>query len=49
MKLYTYCLRNDTGAAPNPYGELCTLALSKPVMRRRVEVGDWVYGLAYQK
>ena len=46
MKLFTYCLRRDTGAAPNPFGGYCTLALTKPVLRRNAEVGDWIVGLA---
>ncbi|MCB0357317.1 MAG: hypothetical protein KDD40_09935, partial [Bdellovibrionales bacterium] len=46
MRLFTYCLRNDCGASPNPYGGYCTLALTKPVIRRTAEVGDWVVGLA---
>lgn len=46
MKLFTYCLRNDFGASPNPYGGFCTLALTKPIIRRSAEVGDWIVGLA---
>ena len=46
MRLFTYCLRNDCGASPNPFGGFCTLALTKPVIRRTAEVGDWVVGLA---
>jgi hypothetical protein len=46
MKLYTYCIRNDCGASPNPYGGLCSLALTKPVIRRSAKVGDWIAGLA---
>jgi hypothetical protein len=45
MKLYSYCLRVDDGAAPNPYWDTCTLAICKPVIRRKAAVGDWVVGL----
>lgn len=46
MRLFTYCLRNDFGVSPNPFGGYCTLALTKPVIRRTAEVGDWIAGLA---
>lgn len=45
MKLYTYCLRYDTGAAPNPFWGVCTLAICKPAIRRTAEVGDWIVGI----
>jgi hypothetical protein len=45
MKLYTYCLRYDSGAAPNPYWGICTLAICKPAIRRTAEIGDWIVGL----
>lgn len=45
MKLYTYCLRIDDGAAPNPYWGICTLAICKPAIRRTASVGDWIVGL----
>jgi hypothetical protein len=45
MKLYSYCLRFDDGAAPNPYWGICTLAICKPAIRRTANVGDWVVGL----
>ncbi len=34
----------DTGFAPNPFWEYCTLATCKPRIRRRAEVGDWIIG-----
>ena len=46
MKLFTYCIRNDCGASPNPYGGYCTLALTKPIIRQQAEIGDWVVALA---
>ncbi len=42
MRLFTYCITYDTGAAPNPFWGLCTLAICKPVIRRVANVGDWV-------
>jgi hypothetical protein len=45
MKLYSYCLRYDDGAAPNPFWGLCTLAICKPAIRRTAQRGDWVVGL----
>ncbi|MCC5666380.1 hypothetical protein LC653_21285 [Nostoc sp. CHAB 5784] len=44
MRLFSYCLRYDDGAAPNPFWELCTLAVCKPVIRRVASIGDWVLG-----
>jgi hypothetical protein len=43
-KIYSYVLRYDEGAAPNPFGNVCTLAICKPVIRRAASVGDWVVG-----
>jgi hypothetical protein len=45
MRLFSYCIPVDDGAAPNPYFEVCTLAICKPVIRRVAEVGDWVVGV----
>jgi hypothetical protein len=45
MMLYSYCLRFDDGAAPNPYWGICTLVICKPAIRRKASVGDWVVGL----
>ncbi|HET6455801.1 MAG TPA: hypothetical protein VFI02_15465 [Armatimonadota bacterium] len=42
--LFTYCLRYDDGAAPNPYWGVCTLAVCKPVIRRIAKIGDWIVG-----
>ena len=44
MTLYSYCLRFDDGAAPNPYWGTCTLAICKPAIRRTAQKGDWVVG-----
>jgi hypothetical protein len=45
MTLYSYCLRYDTGAAPNPFWGVCTLVICKPAIRRTAKEGDWVVGL----
>lgn len=45
MRLFSYCIPVDDGAAPNPYWGTCTLAICKPVIRRVAEVGDWVAGV----
>lgn len=42
--LWTYRLRYDNGAAPNPFGGTCTLVICKPRIRRNAAVGDWVAG-----
>jgi hypothetical protein len=43
--LYSYCLRYDDGAAPNPYCDVCTLVICKPAIRRVAQPGDWIVGL----
>jgi hypothetical protein len=43
-KIYSYVLKIDDGAAPNPFGGVCTLTICKPVIRRKSSVGDWVVG-----
>jgi hypothetical protein len=45
VTLYSYCLRYDDGAAPNPYHGVCTLVICKPAIRRAAVEGDWVVGL----
>jgi len=49
MKLYTYTLRYDDGAAPNPFWGICTLAVRKPTIRLAAEIGDWIVGLGATK
>lgn len=44
MSVYSYVLRFDHGDAPNPYHNYCTLAICKPVIRRKAKPGDWVIG-----
>jgi hypothetical protein len=45
MTLYSYCLRWDDGAAPNPFWGVCTLVICKPAIRRTARPGDWIVGL----
>jgi hypothetical protein len=49
MKLYSYTLRYDDGAAPNPFWGVCSLAIRKPSIRLAAEVGDWIVGLGSVK
>jgi hypothetical protein len=42
--LYTYVVATDKGAAPNPFGGVCTLVICKPQIRRSAEEGDWIVG-----
>jgi len=43
--IYSYVLRTDDGAAPNPLWGICTLTICKPVIRRTAKIGDWVIGV----
>src|ERR1700743_442808 len=43
-RIYSYVLRYDDGAAPNPFWGVCTLTICKPTIRRTAAVGDWVIG-----
>lgn len=45
MRLFSYCIPVDDGAAPNPFWGVCTLAICKPAIRRVAEVGDWIAGV----
>lgn len=44
MKTYAYMIPIDDGAAPNPYGGVCTLAICKPNIRKIAQEGDWLVG-----
>lgn len=46
QRLFTYKVMFDAGTAPNPFGEVCTLAICKPAIRRVAEPGDLVVGFA---
>ena len=43
-RLFTYVLAHDNGAAPNPFGGVCTLVICKPQIRRSAKEGDWIVG-----
>lgn len=43
-KIYSYVLRVDDGAAPNPFWGVCTLTICKPAIRRTAKIGDWIIG-----
>ena len=45
MRLFSYTVRVDDGAAPNPYGGVCTLGICKPAIRLKAKRGDWIIGL----
>jgi hypothetical protein len=42
--LFSYIVTTDSGFAPNPFGGICTLACSKPNIRKNANVGDWIIG-----
>jgi Nucleotide modification associated domain 2 len=48
-KIYSYVLRFDEGAAPNPFWGTCTLTICKPAIRRNAQIGDWVVGTGSKK
>jgi len=43
--VYVYAVSYDLGFAPNPFGELCSLACCKPKIREKAVHGDWIIGL----
>jgi hypothetical protein len=45
-RLFTYKVAHDGGSAPNPYHNICTLAICKPAIRRVAVRGDVIAGLA---
>lgn len=45
MNIYAYIVPVDDGAAPNPYGGVCTLSICKPNLRNIAKQGDWIIGL----
>ena len=44
MKLYSYVVVSDTGFAPNPFDNFCTLATCKPRIRKNAKIGDIIIG-----
>ena len=49
IKYFAYILRVDSGFAPNPFFNFCTLATCKPKIRKKAQKGDWIFGLGSQK
>jgi hypothetical protein len=45
MRLFSYCIPVDDGAAPNPFWGICTLTICKPRIRKVAEEGDWIAGV----
>ena len=45
MRLFSYCIPVDDGAAPNPYWDVCTLVVCKPRIRSVAQKGDWIVGI----
>src|SRR6266511_3800618 len=43
-RLFSYVVLRDFGFAPNPFHGVCTLATCKPLIRKNVEIGDYVLG-----
>jgi len=44
MTLWSYVVRYDSGFAPNPFYNRCTLATCKPEIRASANAGDWIVG-----
>jgi len=45
MRLCSYIVRKDTGLAPNPFWDVCSLAVCTPNHQgSRLQVGDWIAG-----
>jgi hypothetical protein len=45
IRLFSYTIPIDDGAAPNPFHGMCSLAICKPAIRRTASPGDWIAGL----
>lgn len=44
VRLFSYCIPTDDGAAPNPYWGVCSLAICKPKIRKKARLHDWIAG-----
>ena len=44
--LYVYVVTHDGGHAPNPFHGFCTLAICKPKIRKKAQIGDWIAGIS---
>lgn len=45
-RLFSYIVSHDGGSAPNPFDNICTLAICKPTIRRTANDGDVIVGLS---
>ncbi|MGH1539591.1 MAG: hypothetical protein ACRBHB_04155 [Arenicella sp.] len=45
MRLYSYILSHDYGFSPNPFGNYLTLSTGQPLLRKSIEVDDWLIGI----
>lgn len=44
VDIFCYCIEHDRGLAPNPFFNVCSLAVCKPDWREAADVGDYVIG-----
>lgn len=44
-RFFLYRLQTDAGSAPNVHGDVCSLAICKPIVRRSAKIGDYIIGL----
>jgi len=44
-RIFLYRMMTDAGSAPNIAGDMCTLAICKPMIRRSAKIGDIIIGL----
>ena len=42
--VFAYRVEHDRGLAPNPFFGICSLAVCKPKIRKKAEIGDFVIG-----
>ena len=47
--IYSYVVAHDSGFAPNPFNNFCTLATCKPKIRKHASIGDWIVGTGSDK
>ncbi len=45
MNIFRYVVQYDGGSAPRPYGDVCSLAICKPNIRKTASIGDWIIGV----
>lgn len=44
-RIFVYKMTTDNGGAPCVYGRTLSLAICKPMIRRKAKEGDWIIGL----